>query len=224
MGSSKFKPDEVMRDEKKVVPINVPERNLTTSQQTQTLLGVCGMFWSMLQGPPQLDEGLPKAGTVQGEARTAAEMTFVKACDALQVILDDKQRWDFTFQASIEHHFREATALNRDFLIAQKHAAEEKASPHFRWQPSLVRLTTGEWAAVLGDIETGIVGVGNNAQEALDAFDAMFRGEISESVKTFLEKHEQNQQLDGTGNQTVEGTKGRGQEPEGNSSEPGPLA
>lgn len=206
-----------MSSEKKVVPINVPERNLTTNQQTQTLLGVCGMFWSMLQGPPQADEGLPKAGTVQGEARVAAEQTFVKAAEALQVILEDKQRWDFTFQASIESHFREATELNREFLKAQKHAAEENASPHFRWQPSLVRLTTGEWAAVLGDIENGIVGVGDNAQEALEAFDGMFRGEISDSVKAFLEKHEQIEKLDGSGIDQTQNPEGRREDDPGDS-------
>lgn len=188
----------------KVVPINVPERNLTTSQQVGTLINVCGMFWSMLQGPLQLDEGLPKAGTAQGESRLAAEQTFIKACDALQGILDDRQRWDFSFQKSIEDHFAEAAALNRDFLLAQREAAEENASPHFRWQPTLNKLVDGTWAAILGDPEHGIYGVGKCPAEALAAFDAMFYGEVPESVKQFIKNHEQQKPVDGNGSSATE--------------------
>lgn len=193
-------------------PINVPERNLTTNTQVNTLLGVCGMFYSMLQGPPQLDEALPKAGTVQGEARLAAEQTFVKACDALQLILEDKQRFDFSFQADIEKHYREASELNRDFLLAQRDAAEENASPHFRWQPKLMRLTNGKWLALLGDvahIDQGVLGIGDSPAEALYAFDAMFNGMVPESVTEFIKNEKQ--AMDDVGNLTTENPQSPGQ-------------
>lgn len=216
----------------RVKPINIPERQVTTSNQVNTLLGVASHFWAMLNAPQNPLEEMPKAGTVQGEARVAAEATFVKACDALQLILDEKPRWDFEFQLSLEKDYLEAMALNRDFLVAQKHSAQELASPHYRRSPVLHKLTDGSWMAILGDLmdmENAIIGVGKCPQEALEAFDKMFSGIVPDSVAEFIEKHtydtnEQNQQLDGTGNQTPEGTEGRGQEPEGNSSEPGPLA
>lgn len=199
--------------EVKIKPINIPERQLTTSQQTSVLLNVCGMFWSMLQGPPQMDEGLPKAGTVQGEARTAAELTFIKACEALQLILEEKPRWDFSFQQTLEKDYAEAMSLNRDFLIAQRHSAREHGSPHFIRNPVLHRLTDGSWMAILGDlrdVENAIIGVGKCPQEALEAFDQMFNGITPASVEDFINKHtyettnEQEQKLDGIGDSTIE--------------------
>jgi len=190
----------------KVIPINVPERQLTTSTQINTLLGVCGMFYSMLNAPQNPDDTLPKPGTVQGEARLAAETTFVKACEAMQGILDDKQRWDFSFQMDIEKHFREATELNREFLMAQRDAAEENASPHFRWQPKLLRLTDGRWLAFLGSLEQmdqGVLGIGESPAEALYAFDAMFNGVVPESVTKFINEN-QKQEVDGAGNLGIE--------------------
>lgn len=204
--------------------VNVPGREVTTSQQVNTLLGVCGMFWSCLQGPPQLDETLPKAGTIQGEARLAAEQTFVKACEALQLILEEKDRWDFKFQRSIEKDYAEAMELNKDFLLAQRDAAEENASPHFRWSPKLMRLTNGKWLALLGTVEQidqGVLGIGDSPAEALYAFDAMFNGMVPESVTEFIKNEKQ--AMDDVGNLTTENPKGPEQIEPGDSQDPQAL-
>ena len=179
-----------MSDSSKVRAINLPERQLTTSQQVNTLLGVCGMFWSVLHsGAPDPETESPR---LRGEPRLAAESTFIKACAALQQVLDDPRRWDFEYQNTIEADYKESIELNKDYLRAQKAHAEEMASPHFRLQPSLLKLTDNTWMAILGDInniEHAIIGVGANPKEAFESFDKSFSGETSESVIKFIQTH-----------------------------------
>ena len=131
----------------------------------------------------------PRLGS---EVRLSAESTFIKACEQLGDLMTDNQRWGFDFQLDIEKDYREAIALNREYLQAQKKHAQEMASPHFRVQPQLLKLTTGDWMAILGsidNIDNSVVGVGKCPQEALEAFDKMFSGEIPDSVQQFLDKH-----------------------------------
>jgi hypothetical protein len=216
----------------KIKPINIPERQLTTSQQVNTLLGVASHFWAMLNAPQMPDDTLPRVGTVQGESRLAAETTFIKTCEALQLILDEKPRWDFSFQQSLEKDYAEAMSLNKDFLVAQRHAARENASPHNRRSPVLHKLTDGTWMAILGnlmDMENAIIGVGKCPQEALEAFDLMFNGEVPDSVTEFINKYtyetnEQNQNMDGSGNQQTQNPPSPGQDSEGDSGSAGQIA
>lgn len=210
----------------KIKPINIPERQLTTSNQVHTLLGVASTFWAMMNAPQSLDENLPRVGTVQGEARLAAETTFVKTCEALQLIMAEQPRWDFSFQQSLEKDYAEAMALNKDFLIAQRRAAQESGAAHNYHPPALHKLTDGSWMAILGsltDMDNAIIGVGLSPQEALEAFDEMFNGRVPNSVTEFLTKHtyettnEQEQKLDGNGTDGTQKSQGTGEDDPGDS-------
>lgn len=185
-----------------VKPINIPERQLTTSQQVNTLLGVCGMMWSMLNSPKE--EGALEQKHADFSCRAAAETTFIKACDALQLVLSEPERWDFSFQLNIERDYHESIELNKEFLRAQKRHAEEAASPHFRMQPTLMKLTDNTWLAMCGDLnhmEHAILGVGASPREAMESFDKSFNGELSESVVQFINTHIHEQQMDPGTNQ-----------------------
>lgn len=177
------------------------------------------MFWSMLNAPTPEGESVRLAG----EPRIAAEATFIKACDQLQVILDEKPRWDFAFQLDMENDYREAIKLNREYLVAQRAHAIEMSSPHFRMQPAIHKLTNGQWMAILGsidNIDNAVIGLGDCPQEALEAFDKMFAGEVPESVAKFINENtydtnEQIEQVDGSTNQPTQNPPSRGEDSQG---------
>jgi hypothetical protein len=192
--------------------INLPARELTTGNQLQMLMSVAGFAWGTLQKPPspflfQTEEGLvpaPPAGPVGGKydggCKSAAESVFIKACDAIERILDDRTRWNADFQARIENDYANAMAMNLEYVKAKRDAAVAEASPHNLYNPKLARLGSN-YIAVLGDLsdpENCVLGVGPSPAEALEAFDQAFTSQPTEYTKQWAEQtineHQKNQQ------------------------------
>lgn len=165
--------------------INLPSRELTTHQQLSSLLNVAGFCWSALQGPPKfaLEGGsVPTEVPEKTEGWVAAENLFIKTCSAIEKIVDDAQRFDFSFQQKIEEDYKTAMQLNLEYIKANRDAAVEAASPHAVCNPALVRLQNGDYAAVLGNPASAadsLVGTGRSPREALEAFDIAFNGIIT---------------------------------------------
>jgi hypothetical protein len=188
--------------EETVTPIAVNTRNYATNQQLEMLKGVMGMAMTGMGIARQpLPESVEKH-PMTGEAAVAAETTFIKACEAIDRILDDTKRWDSSFQDRMEKIIDDTTARNARLVEAQIAGIESVKAPHRVWPVSMHRLNSGYWAVCIGnDIEKseGLIGVGTTAQEAVDAFDALFKGVVPESLKTWLEKNKnESEQLDGT--------------------------
>jgi hypothetical protein len=176
-------------------PINVSTRELSTQQQLHSLMQVAGMMWSVVHGPPQnpFDDAPLKPQT--GEGVIAAENCFIKTCAAIEKIVDDHQRWGFDFQKQLEEDYSAAMKMNLEYIRAQRDAAIEATSPHHVCNPALVRLADGNYAAVLGnpnDPLNSLTGVGRSPQEALEAFDEVFRGTVT---KIKNEQQQQNQSV-----------------------------
>ena len=175
-------------------------RDLSSSQQVGMLLSICHPLIQVLFSTDREAENIPGKRTLSGEARLAAENTFIKVCDRLDTILDDKARWGIDYQLKLEQQYNERHSQQIALMEAQQKAAEQqKASaaavvaPHFRYKPALIPLEDGAWAAFLGnveDLDSGILGVGPSPGAALKSFDDAFNGELTPAVKNWLEQHE----------------------------------
>ena len=168
--------------------INMSSRELLTQMQLTSLLNVASFSWSALQGPPRhpfSDES--PAAPEKTEGWIAAENLFIKTCAAIEQIVEDRQRFDFTFQKRVEEDYAQAMRLNLEYIQAHRDAAVQAASPHMQVNPSLVKMQDGSYMAVLGnmaDLHNCIVGAGRSPQEALDAFDLAFKGIQKQNEQT----------------------------------------
>jgi len=151
-------------------------REAITDAQIHTLLGVAGMLHSVLAGAAT--EGSSPAA--DGGARAAAEITFNNVCSRLDAIVNDSARWNTT---GYDDFYRQSMQL----LRAQTAATEEINTPHFRLKPTLFRLQTGGWAAIVGKhIDHALVGTGATPEEAIVAFDLIFKGQMAPQTVEWL--------------------------------------
>lgn len=231
-----------MSDEHKTTPTLVLHRDISTQNQMGTLLAVVANMTELLINPARDTDIIPGARPLPGEARIAAEATLIKACDRLDRMIDDSQRWSMDFQLALEKGLMEnqiksqkvmeeqiaTLKADRERAIAGKIAAEEIESPHARYKPSLYPIDGG-WLAMTGDpnnLKSGIGGLGKSPEAALQDFDNTFRGKPSHAWLAFLEdnkqteKHETNQSLDeGRGSASGKGPETE-QEPSGSRQSP----
>jgi hypothetical protein len=179
-------------------PVTFLHRDLSTGNQVGMLLSICGAMADLVFAEPAEPGETP--GTrpeVAGEAGIAAEVTFIKACDRLDKILDDSSRWGMDYQLSLEKLFEENTRLAHQMAEkqaaaltaetekanAQRTAAESAQTPHFIYRPMLTKSESGEWIAFLGDPkdqDTCVFGLGGCPEAAVKAFDLAFLGVLSE--------------------------------------------
>lgn len=202
MGSNKFKPNSPLEriPVQNIPPIQLSSREVATRFHIESVLQIIGLMipaLGMYLHPQRPSEDSapyrPSTAPANSEAMIAIENTMREACARLDKILSDEVRWSTAFQEEVEKHFRESAKLQLEFYTAQRNAAAELASPHSRFRPTLLRLTDGGcWCAVLGDFDHGIVGIGDTAQAALEAFDSAYAGEVNPKVEEWLKKHEKN--------------------------------
>lgn len=213
-------------------PSQYLHRDLSTQNQLSMLLSVaqCAMNFLTVEEPDLESGETPKeTQDLSGETRLAAETTFIKAMAKIDSILDDKNRWGLDYQLALERQycedhyermqtFREqqiALKLEQKKALAQKMAAEEVSSPHFRYKPVLVQdEDNGQWAAILGDLndlDHSIIGVGASPAAALRAFDTVFSGGVPEKYRQLVEQREKelndskHETLDGSGVSGIDG-------------------
>jgi hypothetical protein len=156
----------------------------------------------ILLNPEREHENIPGQRSVDGEAYRAASVTFIAACDRVDKILADPERWGTAYQKALEQQYNDqhenAMAVSKAALEAEeqrKKAAEMLTSPQFRYKPLLVRLEGGGWGAFLGstdDLDSGILGLGANPEAALANFDRAFRGQLDPKVAKWLKERESN--------------------------------
>ena len=176
-----------------------PNRENVTTGQLQNVLQVCNTAITGLINPWRgfvADSEAPQ----NSEARIALENTLIKACDRLDKILSDDQRWTIEYQKNLEAEFNKSHAENLKFLEAQRKASEEISTPHFQWRPTLLKSADGKmWVALLGDPQDpskGIVGIGRTPEEALAEFDKDFSGkQKSPEVIAFLKTRAAEEQM-----------------------------
>ena len=183
---------QLMQNEKPQRQLIFPNRENVVGQQLQNVLGVIAMTSNALniasvQHSDTQSNGFP------GEAKTALEVTLIKACDRMDQILADDRRWDLALQEKLEQDFEDLRVRNVRALDTAARAdeqriqiAKELQTPHAKYRPTLSKTVDGKWAAFINNpAEPGTVlaGTGNTPVEALRDFDQMFINGITSDIE-----------------------------------------
>lgn len=175
-----------------------PNRENVTTGQIQNVLQICNTAVTGLINPWRGFVGDDDSSPKNSEARIALENTLIKACDRLDKILGDDQRWSIDYQKGLEDEFKRSHSENLKFLESQRRASEEISSPHFQWKPTLMKSQDGKlFSAFLGEPENPyVIGIGRSLEEALEEFDKDFCGkQKSPEVIAFLKARVAEQQM-----------------------------
>lgn len=218
----------------------LPNREAVNSAQVAILLSIAQSMVGCLR-QPTVEIGQDQPAELDGTAKMALEATIIKACARLDTLLAESTRWTFEAQQAMEKQVTSMYEQNTNLLRAQTRLAEEAIKPHARYRPKLYRINE-TWTAVLGDvndIDNAICGIGTTPQEAMDAFDGFFTGQIPQHLVNWLRAVEEahrhgnpepplfknektNQSVDGTGTGTPPPAQGDGDITQDDSSDDGP--
>jgi len=170
-------------------PTLQPQENITQAQVTHLLnifIPACNFLLAdKMHDADSADVG----GKNDGGARMAIENTVINVCSRLDTMLAEEPRWSLANHESLEDAFKQVYTQHARMLAEQANAYAEINSPHHNLKPTLVKIPEGSWVAFLGDlshIEDAIVGVGSCPAHAIEAFDAMFAGEVPENLQAWL--------------------------------------
>lgn len=169
----------------------MPSRDAVTSFQTSTILAIVQTMGQFL-AHPDVDPANPHkpGGAMDGGARASAEVTFIKACERLDSILDDKTRWDLEIQRLLELHLAKLMRDQMVFLQAQTAASLALNTPSYLHQPTIINAGNGDFVALLGDPDKpACIGLGKSPAEALADFDKSFVGQTTENQIRWLQEH-----------------------------------
>lgn len=165
-----------------------------TATQIEVLLRAAMTMSNIIETPPS-DNVLEKRNEPSGNVIDSVEATLIRICNRLDGILDDNSRWDLAHQRKVEAATERAHAEQIAFLAAQRAAAEEITTPHFKFRPNLSRLPNGSgWVAFIGDAfgdpENALAGIGKTPKSAVDAFDAIFNGDLPVQMMEWIKERE----------------------------------
>lgn len=170
--------------------VPLPSRDFVTAQQVNILLGIISTLGSHLN-QPEFDEQNPhKGGRYDGGWKASAHVTLVNACEQLDKLLLAEDRWSISGQQILEVKAEQMMEANIAFLKAQTEASASLTSPAYQHRPNLIRISDGNWVAILGDPkipESCVIGVGETPAEALKSFDAAWQGILTPSAISWLE-------------------------------------
>lgn len=126
---------------------------------------------------------------VPGEARTAAENTFIGLCERLDKIVTEDSRWSMVATTNFYDELVETQKAQQEFLSTQTAAASLVLRPSYIHRPTLMRDETNFYA-VWGDSTragASIIGVGATPNAALADFDAAFDRAPAAQLNLILE-------------------------------------
>lgn len=184
-----------MSQKSQVAPqlINLTTRDAATMQQISTLLGIANTMLGVMgaMGGPTPEGITNDMKNTFGVAASSAEQTFDNVCKRLDKILAENDRWSDSFMKRVEQAVQETHDANMAFHAAQKLAVERVHTPHFQYRPSVQRTRDGFWMAYLGDLnfpDGCVIGIGKTPQEAIDAFDGMFAGNLTPEMQKICQQ------------------------------------
>lgn len=224
----------------KTIPI--PSREQVTNLQVSTLLSSLSTilpYYRRNGGWKDDDDDSPRVNRTDGGAAMAMENTIINIFDRLDEIMTDQTRWGMDSTNTLEKHLAMLYTEHAKTLKLQQQQLYELARPSNRHNPSMFRLRDGSWLAILGrieDIDNAIVGVGGSPEQALEAFDEMFKGRIpshlvawmaarDEAIENNLQpptKEQYEKELDQRRNQSPYKPPGTGQQLRSDSDDAGP--
>lgn len=172
-------------------PTLLPSRDAVTGFQVNTVLQIVQTVGQFLV-QPDIDAANPHkpGGSMDGGARDSATVTFIKACEKLDLILEDKGRWDMEVQQLLELQLAKLMRDQMAFLAAQTAASLALNSPTYLHQPTIVNAGDGNFIALLGDPENpACIGIGGSPAEACADFDKSFTGQTTPNQIRWLKEH-----------------------------------
>ena len=176
-------------------PINLPHRDQVTAFQVQTVLNIVGVLSGVLHGPPVfIEQNIPQKKELDGGVKNSVETTLIHACSRLDDILTDPARWTFAMQEHLEYKLAALYHEETIWRQAQTRMINEHNSPHYNYNPTIIKLDTNEYIAIMGDpqdMDNAVYGVGESPAQALEAFDTVFNGGMPDSMVRWLAKQEQ---------------------------------
>lgn len=223
----------------KTIPI--PSREQVTNLQVSTLLSSLATLLPFYRRGSRWDSDDDSAtvSRIDGGAQMAMETTIVNICDRLDSIVTDQGRWSMEATNNLERHLAMLYTEHAKTLKLQQQQLYYMARPSSRHNPAMLRLRDGSWLAILGrieDIDNAIVGIGGSPEQALEAFDEMFKGKIpshleawmavrDEAIQNNLQpptKEQYDQAMDQRRNQSPDKPPGTGQQLRSDSDDAGP--
>lgn len=168
-----------------------PNRNAMTNEQVQTLLQIAGCMHMVLTQPP--DTEYPKRPELDGEVKSSAEATLIKACAQLDNIVDDNARWTTNTQDNLERKLTDVYDGQLKVFESQIAVNLLFQTPHHRFRPLIFPTVEGEYLVVLGDpkhLDEAIYGLGPTPELALKAFDEVFAGKMPDHMIEWLAERE----------------------------------
>jgi hypothetical protein len=168
-------------------PVPLPTLEMVTGHQLANLINAGGFLLRSIEGQAESMFSEGSVSALDGGAKMAAEAAFVKVCQGIENILDDKWRWKTTERDALLVASLDMVKQNTEFLRTQTAAAAMVLRPSFRFHPSLAKLAGGMgWAVILGnpdEPDTAIIGIGETPEDAYAAFDNVFAGTANEKMK-----------------------------------------
>lgn len=146
----------------------------TTAVQINTLLSTISALRANLTHVEDVDN--PRK--LDGGVKCAIEATLIKACAALDSVLEEESRWSLKTQNVLEASLLRTYKLHQQLMDRQKQTVDNMELPHRKFPPNLFRLPSGQWVAILGqleDINTAVFGLGNSPEEAVAAYDQIYK-------------------------------------------------
>lgn len=162
----------------------IPMREMVTDKQINTVLDVLRDLQPyILLTQREVDSAIPKE--LDGGVASSATTTFIRACNRLDAMLDDAERWTLRSSDSLydamKAHYEAAVKVT----ASQLDAVANMQRPSRRLKPSFTRIGE-EFIAFWGtaDLPGGmILGRGPTPEVALNDFDAAFERRAAEQIQ-----------------------------------------
>jgi hypothetical protein len=181
------------------IPFSVPTKEHATGNQISILLDIVGTLTSRLESAEASLSNSSNGGRLDGEAKIAIETTLIKALTALDSIVEQKGRWDVSNLVQLEKDSRNLIKANIKFLKEQAASTAHVRRPSFRFNPRLVRVKSGGFAAIFGDdLTTAVIGQGDTIEAALRDFDKVCNREFKQTQQIQNENEQQRKMDAGT--------------------------
>jgi hypothetical protein len=187
-------------------PFSIPSKETVTGIQIGNLLNVVDCLANNLRNRPVgINSGaIPmEESELDKGVKFALETSVIRALTVLDSVVDNAHRWNVDRLDRMERAAEKYIKANVKFLKEQAASAAHIRRPCFRFQPRLVKVTDGSFAAFIGDMDSGqaIVGQGQNIEEALRNFDSVCNGKTPKAMTEWVEqqqqiKNEHNTQVD----------------------------
>lgn len=154
----------------KAQALSVSTATSETVGQVSIILSILETLWKSVCSPEnfQRDE----------ESTVASSATWIKACDRLDTILDQSDRWAPPPPGDHTKQVMDAVAIAQiRSNEAQTMLAYTLARPSSRFRPQLEKQRDGTWKAYYDkNTRNSIVGHGTTPDEALEDFDVQIMG------------------------------------------------